>query len=490
MLKIKSIVKTVKTLNELSGLVESSKKFAKNNIKKNLISSYSHVIKSVEEFKINNQIGSIKSNTTRLKSSSAYLYRLLHFIYKCDKEAFIKNFKVNNVGSINSKIHHGKYRGIGDFSYNIMIDDLTIMNVTVKPMIINNIIGKTTFDINSRGSDNWADGSYPEIVVTFIGLKHKIYFDTLYRYINLDILNNRLNEQKYKDGEVLTSMEAIRVKYLKSDRRNGVICTYYDQIFRKDISSIFIDNLDKSELIGYIDGWNNNIDMMKLYDKKSIAYSTSILLYGEPGCGKSSLIRSIISHMYYNELFEPNVKVVPVDSIIKEPDEVFDEDISSTIEGVYNRYDTSANEILSYAGTEMPPEIWVFEDIDSLFVNRRDVKDKELAAAQNAFLQFLDGIEGRQKRLIIMTTNHLDILEGESEEEKQDSALTRPGRINYRLEVKPATKAIAEEMCLSFNTTLEEISPGFGEDETIRQSKLEQMILLKMAKENGGKEID
>lgn len=337
------------------------------------------------------------------------------------------------------------------------------------------------------------------ISVKFIGPASNRYYSSLVNYVT--VIENHFNtieiEAAKTDGKASIGIGSFNIS------KNATTGTTLF-IKKKSMDDIFMDKVEKDKLIHYVTEWNSNKDLMELYHRKSISYSTGILLHGIPGCGKTTLIRAIAS------ILEANIYTVSIKSMLSESKNYFSlKDSMSEDRGMHsitqqgmingtiqyssnvsdrfvrnmgnneNRYNCGTNKYQKITtDKEIKPTIYVFEDIDSLFVNRRDTSDKELAAIQNTLLQFMDGLNVVDKRLIIMTTNHLDLIEGE--DSTTDTALTRPGRINYRVEMKPINKELAEEMCLSFDTTLDKVIPDFKDDDVIAPSKLENEIILNL----------
>lgn len=152
----------------------------------------------------------------------------------------------------------------------------------------------------------------------------------------------------------------------------------------------------------------------KWYQDRGIPYRRGYLLYGPPGCGKSSFVKSIAGDINYN------ICIMSLSS--------------------KNLNDDTLNNLMNST-----PEncIILLEDIDAAFPNRhiedddddkKDEKKKKQQIDESAngsgkvtlrgLLNALDGVASTEGRIIFLTTNYIDRL---------DSAMTRPGRVDLKV---------------------------------------------------------
>jgi len=143
-----------------------------------------------------------------------------------------------------------------------------------------------------------------------------------------------------------------------------------------------------------------------LYKKYNYVYKRAILLYGIPGCGKSSIITMLADELIKNH----NGIVINLKQA---------EDIES--------FDEIMNPI-----REIEPDrkiITFIEDIDNFIT-------KDNLSLQSKLLNILDGKLQYDNMVVIATTNHPEVLE--------DSVTKRPSRFNLRKEIRPPRANVRE----------------------------------------------
>ncbi|KAI9041244.1 BCS1 and AAA domain-containing protein [Aspergillus affinis] len=153
---------------------------------------------------------------------------------------------------------------------------------------------------------------------------------------------------------------------------------------------------------------------MRWYSDRGIPYRRGYLFYGPPGTGKSSLAFAAAGFLGLN------VYILNLNS------------------------QQLTEDALAQLFQDLPRRCLVLlEDIDSNEVtNRRTAETSKKRKGKSsislsALLNIIDGVAAQEGRALIMTTNHHEHL---------DPALVRPGRVDYQLEFKLASRHLAREM--------------------------------------------
>lgn len=153
--------------------------------------------------------------------------------------------------------------------------------------------------------------------------------------------------------------------------------------------SVVLKDGQMDRILGYL---NNFLENRPAYAKADIPFRTGILLYGEPGSGKTSTALAIA-----NEL-KMNVYIVSLTSLSN------DEALADCFQAI------PSNSIV------------ILEDIDIVSaVKERDKEDDNNGVTMTGMLNVLDGFQSPPGVITIMTTNRLDVL---------DDAIKRPGRVD------------------------------------------------------------
>ncbi|XP_043681669.1 mitochondrial chaperone BCS1 [Vespula pensylvanica] len=160
------------------------------------------------------------------------------------------------------------------------------------------------------------------------------------------------------------------------------------------------------------------IDTPSWYSDRGIPYRRGYLLYGPPGCGKSSFITALAGEL------ERGICVLNLSE--------------------RGLTDDRLNHLLAVAPQQT---IILLEDIDAAFVSREESKEVKAAydglnrVTFSGLLNCLDGVASTEARILFMTTNYL---------ERLDPALVRPGRVDVKEYIGWCSCTQVEQMFLRF----------------------------------------
>ncbi|TRM69869.1 P-loop containing nucleoside triphosphate hydrolase protein [Schizophyllum amplum] len=201
---------------------------------------------------------------------------------------------------------------------------------------------------------------------------------------------------------------------------------------KRALNSIVLDPGIKNLLI---DDARDFLESRDWYGDRGIPFRRGYLLYGAPGCGKTSIIHSMAGELgldvYIISLSRAGMDDTKLSELISElPTKCIAlmEDIDAAFtSGVTTRaQDTSATEEPEKNKREGPRE-------DSSPIASR--------VSLSGLLNALDGVGAQEGRILFATTNHY---------EKLDPALCRPGRMDVHVEFRLASKYQARELFRHF----------------------------------------
>lgn len=337
--------------------------------------------------------------------------------------------------------------------YNIKIFPLYKLN---ENNIQNNILKEKEIilDIIVDNYDKGADSQHSVNETTYKLYSHNL--DTLINFINICIkdYDDHLEQQT-----TITKYYSIYQGESESKYKEKEENTYltYPLIISKTFDNIFLP--EKNKLLTELNFFINN---KKWYLKKGIQYSFGILLKGEPGTGKTSVIKAIANYTNRHIIDVPLNKVKTVKELLN----IFKENSNGMI------YSCNENE---YKKIPRSNCILVFEDIDCVSdlvltrefknefnytdknntilnkIDKDDTNDEIISKKKDysditlsSLLNVLDGILESNGIIYIITTNY---------PEKIDKALLRPGRINFTIDFKKSDYNTIKQMLEYFYET-------------------------------------
>lgn len=225
--------------------------------------------------------------------------------------------------------------------------------------------------------------------------------------------------------------------------------------------------------IGGVDDIIQNIRIMielpllkpKLFEQLGVKPYRGILLWGDPGNGKT-LIAKAIAH-------EVKAHFIPVAG----PD-ILNKNFGQSEQNLHDIFDEAR---------KFQPSIIFIDEIDSIAQTRLSGESaKWYATVVNQLLALMDGITDYGNITVLASTNRPDLL---------DAALLRPGRFDYKLEIRkptlPGCKRVLEiatrDMPLADDVDLFSFSEsvvGYSAAEIVFLAKEAAMVALRKAVEN------
>lgn len=231
----------------------------------------------------------------------------------------------------------------------------------------------TKSKIDSAGSENQKE----EIVIATLGRNKKAFNELLKKF----------DPTKTKEG------------YLKilGYRNEWITQT---SVRKRPIESVFINPESKTRLMSALDSFFTN---RQEYIRKGLTHKLTCVLYGEPGTGKTSLVRAIASQ------YDLDIHVIRIESMT---DNSFEDSIRTVPErSLILVEDFDSNSAFHERGNNGGPVL---------------SSDGYPTLTINSILNTLDGIVNLDNTLTFLTTNHID---------KIDPAILRKGRTDLLIEV-------------------------------------------------------
>ena len=178
---------------------------------------------------------------------------------------------------------------------------------------------------------------------------------------------------------------------------------------KRPLESVVLDKGVKERILSDVQGF---LGSAKWYYDRGIPYRRGYLLHGPPGSGKSSFIRALAGELDYNIAM-----------------------LNLSERGL-------TDDRLNHLLTIIPRRTLVLlEDADAAFGNRRTQTDEDGYRGANVtfsgLLNALDGVASAEERIVFLTTNYVDRLDG---------ALVRPGRVDMAVRLGEATRWQMAEM--------------------------------------------
>ena len=282
---------------------------------------------------------------------------------------------------------------------------------------------------------------------------HKIFY-----ILSTDLITIYSDREKKRENQQITLTMKMR-----ADSKTDILedfCNYALEEYKKHLypdqwkQKIFINN-NEGKWESYCSQIRRNIDTVvlqgdllknimndvndfmnseKWYHDRDIPYTRGYLFHGEPGTGKSSLIKGLSTHtkrhvhyLMLNNVQDDNQLYQLLKDVDFKKTILVLEDIDCMVEGIKSRE-------TKFKSEELVKKIEELEQrLNDKTPNQHQIKKTHLTLS--GILNVLDGVLGEafniDGRILIMTTNH---------PKKLDKALIRPGRIDRKIVFEKATK--------------------------------------------------
>ena len=213
--------------------------------------------------------------------------------------------------------------------------------------------------------------------------------------------------------------ETMNIYYYKKD-----YWTLLSKSPKRPLSTVYLKENTQDKIMNNVKKFFSD-ESRDIYLSFGIPYKSVQLVHGPPGTGKTSLIKSIASHL------DCDLYILPISK---------------------DMLDTNLVDAFSYiSDNEDKERIIVIEDIDTLFDGERKEGDNHNGITLQAFLNCLDGFTCVEGTMLFLTANRPEVL---------DFAMIRSCRIDNKIELDYADKYQTKKM---FETFLPEQSEKFKE---------------------------
>lgn len=247
------------------------------------------------------------------------------------------------------------------------------------------------------------------LCTTGCSMYEEVFKKLTVRCNNKDVLSSFFDEAKTEIKERReeyrkTNNETMRIYYYKSD-----YWILLSKSPKRSIDTLYLKEGEKETIIKNVETFFDK-NTREIYLKYGIPYKSVYMIYGPPGSGKTTTIKSIAS------MLDCDLFVLP---IVKD---MLDNDLVSAFSYINDQ--------------DSKEKIIVIEDIDTIFDDRKKGDDNNGITLQG-FLNCLDGFTCVEGTMLFLTANKPSVL---------DSAFIRSCRIDHKLKLGYADKYQTKKM--------------------------------------------
>ena len=243
------------------------------------------------------------------------------------------------------------------------------------------------------------------------GVKFYIFGKKMNKYAKMIKKKLYFNNNK----NIMHNVKRIYNVTASDDNWSSVVNT----IDSRGFDTLYLDNCIDIKIKEYLDTWLKN---KHIYEERGLLFKTGILLYGNPGTGKTTIATAIATYL--------KCDIINIDM--------------STFKNL------DVGSLVNSINADNDMYVILLDEIDILFKSREDedisIADKQIISK---LLTLLDSINSPNNCIFVATTNYID---------KLDNAVVRKGRFDKQYEVTNISRESAYRMCKSFKLSEESIN--------------------------------
>jgi len=331
-------------------------KIATTYIRKRFLNVGENVIKTItrDDGSIRQECGEIQSSITFIKNG------------KPNDDALIVNAINNYICNLDS----ARFLSYNKNTYSVNNTN----DFEVNDYIIARVTKQTSTNITGENSSDNGDEYTIQLYSYDLYLeKLKSFVDGVVRKYMLE-QNNKLGKQRYYFDEKAVSIPIDADGYIQFEKApNDLTFTMTPFNTNKSLENVFGHHLDVVK-----DRVNTFVNNPEWYEMKGIPHTLGILLHGEPGTGKTSLIKAIAKDTN-RHIF--NIHLTKTTTKTQLKNLFFEERITVLGKGVMNHYNIPLDE-----------RLYIIEDIDCLtdVVKSREIQENEDGSREQTKEEFMD----------------------------------------------------------------------------------------------------